>query len=340
MSKNVYVIAEIGINHCGKIKIAKQLIDIAKKSGANAVKFQTYNTDKLINKDEDLMPYQKLNIKKKINQFEMLKQNELSESNHIKLIKYCKKKKIEFISTPYDIESAKLLIKLGLKIIKIASTDITNVELIRYLLSKKIKLILSTGATNLNELDILFKIIGSKNNLKKISLLHCVSFYPAPIQSLNLKVINNLKKRFKVKVGFSDHSLSNFAGSFAIILGAEIIEKHITLSHKLMGPDHKASLEPKDFYEYVNLIRDAQKSLGDGIKKVEKVEKLTKKSMQKSIIVTKDLIKGAKINFKNTSSMRPATGISPLYIDKLIGKKLNHSKKKNEIIFWKDLYKH
>ena len=337
MKNSVFVIAEIGINHCGKIKIAKKLIDVAKKSGANAVKFQTYITDKLISKDEDLMPYQKINIKEKINQYEMLKQNELSESNHKRLIQYCKKKKIEFISTPYDIKSAKLLIKLGLKTIKVASTDITNVELIRYLLKKKVKVILSSGATSQNELDFLFRIIGKKSNLKKISLLHCISFYPAPINSLNLKVINNLKKRFNIKIGFSDHSLSNHTGAFASLLGAEIIEKHITLSQKLVGPDHKASLEPKDFYEYVNLIRDAHKSLGDGIKKVEKIEKLTKKSMQKSIIVNQDLKKGEKINIDNTSSMRPSKGISPLYIDKIIGKKLRYSMKKNETLFWKDL---
>ena len=226
---------------------------------------------------------------------------------------------------------------MGLKTIKIASTDITNVELIRYLLSKKIKIILSSGATSQNELNFLFKIIGKKSNLKKISLLHCISFYPAPINSLNLKVINNLKKRFKIKIGFSDHSLSNFTGAFASLLGAEIIEKHITLSQRLIGPDHKASLEPQDFYTYVNLIRDAEKSLGDGIKKVEKVEKLTKKSMQKSIIANQDLKKGVKIDYYNTSSMRPSNGISPLYIDKIIGKKLIFSKKKNEALFWKDL---
>lgn len=330
------IIAEIGINHNGKISNAKKLIDIAKKSGADSVKFQTYITDKLINNDEELMPYQKINIKKKINQFQMLKQNELTREDHIKLIKYCKKKKIEFISTPYDLDSAKLLINLGLKTIKVASTDITNLQLIRYLLSKKINLILSSGATSLKELDILFNLIRSKKNFKMISLLHCISFYPAPIKSLNLNVIKNLKKRFKIKVGFSDHSLSKYTGSFAVLLGAEIIEKHITLNHKMFGPDHKASLEPKNFNEYVKLIRLAENSLGDGIKKVEKIEKLTKKSMQKSIIVNQDLNKGTKIKNNLISSMRPAKGISPLYIDKIIGKKLARSKQKNEILFWND----
>ncbi len=267
----------------------------------------------------------------------MLKQNELSINDHKILIRFCKNKKIDFISTPYDIQSAKLLIKLGLKIIKIASTDITNLELIRFILRYKIQIILSSGATSQQELDMLFKIIGNKNNLRKISLLHCISFYPAPIETLNLSVIKNLYKRYKVKVGFSDHSLSTMTGSFATLLGADIIEKHITLNQKLVGPDHKASLEPKQFIEYVKAIRLAEKSLGDGIKKVEKIETLTKKSMQKSLIAKINLKRGTKINYKNLSSMRPANGISPLYIDKIVGKKLKHPKNKNEILLWKDL---
>lgn len=337
MNKKVYIIAEIGINHNGRINTAKKLIDTAKNAGANAVKFQTYITEKLISKNEELMPYQKKNIKKKINQYQMLKKNELSINDHKKLIKYCKEKKIEFISTPYDINSAKLLIKLGLKVIKIASTDVTNLELIRFILNHKKKIIISTGATSQKELNTLFKIIGTKQNLKKISLLHCISYYPAPLESLNLKVIKNLKKKFRVNVGFSDHSLSTLTGAFASLLGAEIIEKHITLSQKLIGPDHKASLEPDQFNDYVTAIRQSEKSLGDGIKKVEKIEKFTKKSMQKSIIVCENLKKGTTISYKNISSMRPANGISPLYIDKIIGKKLNYSKNKNEAIFWKDL---
>ena len=330
------IIAEIGVNHNGKISNARKLIEVAKKSGANAVKFQTFITEKLINKNEELMPYQKINLKKKINQFQMLKRNELTKEDHFKLISYCNKKKIEFISTPYDLESAKLLINLGLKTIKVASTDITNLQLIRYLLSKKINLILSSGATSLKELEILFKLIGQKKNLKKISLLHCISFYPTPVNLLNLNVIKNLKKKFNIRVGFSDHSLSKHTGSFATLLGAEIIEKHITLDRKMVGPDHKASLEPKGFYEYVKLIRLAENSLGDGIKKVEKIEKLTKKSMQKSIIVNQILNKGTKIKYNLVSSMRPAKGISPLFIDKIVGKKLTRTKKKNEILFWKD----
>ena len=336
MASKTYIIAEIGINHCGNIKIAKKLIDVAKNSGANAVKFQTYITEKLVSQNSKLMPYQKKNIKKKISQFEMLKKCELNFDQHLKLLKYCKLKKIDFISTPYDINSAKLLIKLKNKIIKIASTDITNVQLIRYLLSKKKKIILSSGATGIKDLEILFRLIKKKYSIKNISLLHCISYYPAPMQLLNLNVIKNLKYKFKIKVGFSDHSLSLTSGAFAVILGAQIVEKHITLNKNFFGPDHKASLLPKELKSYINNIRDAENCLGDGIKKVESIEKKTKKSMQKSLITIKNLKKGEKITYNKLSSMRPATGISPLYIDKIINKKINKQKKSGNIIYWKD----
>lgn len=281
MFKKVYIIAEIGINHCGKINFAKKLIDIAKNSGANAVKFQTYITEKLVKKEAELMPYQKKNISKKMSQYEMLKQNELSKEDHKKLIKYCKFKKIDFISTPYDIDSAKLLIKLGVKTIKVASTDITNVQLIRFLLSKKNNIIISSGATDLKELKLLFKSIGNKKKLTNLSMLHCISYYPAPLEYLNLSAIKSLKKIFKIKIGFSDHSLSIHTGGFATILGAQIIEKHITLDKKLIGPDHKASMSPVEFKKYVKIIRDAEMCIGNGVKKVEKIEKKNKKNNAK-----------------------------------------------------------
>ena len=336
MKNEVYIIAEIGINHCGSIKFAKNLINIAKISGANAVKFQTFITEKLVKKDEALMPYQKRNIKSEISQFKMLKKNELSKKDHITLIRYCKKKKIDFISTPYDIDSAKLLIDLGVRTIKIASTDITNIQLIRYLLSKKKKLILSSGATNLRDLKYLFKLIKKNYSLKNISLLHCISYYPAPIESLNLNAITTLKKKFKIKVGFSDHSLSTTAGAYAAALGAKIVEKHITLNRNFFGPDHKASLTPSEFIKYVQNIRDAEKSFGNGIKKVERIEKKTKLQMQKSLIVNKNLKIGEKITATDISSMRPSGGISPLFFDQVIHRKLRVNKKKDEKIYWRD----
>ena len=184
---------------------------------------------------------------------------ELNEQDHLKLKKYCNKKKIDFISTPYDIESAKLLIKLNCKIIKIASTDVTNIQLIRYLLSKKKKLIISTGATDIKDINLLIKLIKKKYSTKNISLLHCISYYPAPLESLNLTVIQTLNKKFKLDIGFSDHSIDLKSGAFAVMLGAKIIEKHITLNKNLFGPDHKASLTPNELKIYVDNIRRCRK---------------------------------------------------------------------------------
>ena len=332
----VYVIAEIGINHNGSIKIAKKLIDIAKKSGADAVKFQTYLTDKLVLKKQPLMPYQNKNIKKKISQFEMLKKSQLNLKQHKDLLKYCKKKKIDFLSAPYDLKSAKLLINLGLKTIKIASTDVNNLQLIRFLLKKKMNIILSTGCSGYNEIKEVLKRINFKKYKKKINLLHCISYYPAPIEYLNLKAISTLSNKTGLNVGFSDHSLSLLSGSFAVMQGANIIEKHITLNRNYEGPDHKASLLPKELFEYIGFIRKAEKSLGDGIKKIERIEKKVKGHMQKSLIVINDCKKGKIIRNEDLSSMRPARGISVIKIDNIIGRKLVRDKNSGEYINWND----
>ena len=332
----VYVIAEIGINHNGKIKIAKKLIDVAKKGGANAVKFQSYLTEKLVLKKQPLMPYQNKNIKKKISQYDMLKKNQLNLKQHKDLLKYCKKKKIDFLSTPYDLKSAQLLISLGLKTIKIASTDVNNLPLIRFLLKKKMNIILSTGCSSLNEIKEVLKKISYKKYKSKINLLHCISYYPAPIKYLNLKAISTLSNKTGLNVWFSDHSLSLLTGSFAAIQGANIIEKHITLNRNYEGPDHKASLLPKELFEYINFIREAEKSLGDGIKKIETIEKKVKKHMQKSLIVTNDCKKGKIIRNEDLSSMRPAKGLSVLKIDNIIGKRLIRNKISGEYINWND----
>ena len=317
-----FIIAEIGINHCGKISFAKKLIDHAVKAGADAVKFQTFITDKLIKKDEPLMPYQKRNIKDNINQYQMLKKCELSEVDLEKLINYSKKKRINFISTPYDQESALLLIKLGLKTLKVASTDITNIPFLRFLLKKKVKLILSTGATNSSELKKIFKLINLKKYKKKVSILHCISFYPAPLNSLNLLAIRQMKKDYKLDIGFSDHSKEVYTGGLATMLGANILEKHITLNKNLMGPDHKASLEPKEFSEYVKISKNANLVLGNGRKVISLIEKKTKKTMQKSIFLNRSLNKNQKISLKDIIIMRPAIGISPILIDNVVGKRL------------------
>ena len=285
--EKTFVIAEIGINHCGKLSIAKKLISVAKKAGADAVKFQTFKTEKLIRDNEPLMSYQSNNMKKiKTNQFQMLKKCELNHAQHKKLFLDCKKKKIEFISTPYDIDSANDLSNLGVKTIKVASTDITNVPFIKKLFKLKKKLIISTGATNLKELSLIIKMLKIKK--KNVTILHCISYYPTEVSELNLRVIPDYFKRFKLKVGFSDHSLSLIAGAVAVSVGAKVIEKHITLDKNLEGPDHKASMEPDEFNIYVKNIRETEKILGNKKRNLSKNESDVKKTMQKSIFLNKD----------------------------------------------------
>jgi N,N'-diacetyllegionaminate synthase len=332
----VYIIAEIGVNHCGNLKIAKKLIDVAKSAGANAIKFQTYITENLVRKKEALLPYQKKNFlnKKKINQYTMLKKLQLSQKHHLYLFKYCKKKKIDFLSTPYDLDSAKFLFKLGLKKMKISSSDFNNLILIKYLLNKNIKLIISTGATSLEEIENL--LIKLRNKKKLIEFLHCISYYPVSVKDLNLSVIKKLKSKLKMNFGFSDHSLSIFTGGFAVNFGATIIEKHITLKRNMLGPDHKASLEPSEFNQYVKGIREAESCIGNGIKDIKNIEKRTRKLMRKSLVLINDKKKGERLIAKDISFMRPANGISPFYIDEILNKKIKRNLKASKVLQWKD----
>lgn len=337
--KKTFIIAEIGINHCGDINIAKKLILIAKNSGADAVKFQSYKTENLVTQKEGLMIYQKKNIKKKISQFEMLKKCELTEKDQQNLFHFCKKKKIEFISTPYDLDSANFLINLGVRKIKIASTDTNNIFFIKHILNSNKKIILSTGTTSYEELKHILRKINLNKFKKKINLLHCISYYPAPISILNLEVISKYKKYFKIETGFSDHSLSLISGALAVAHGANMIEKHITLNRNLTGPDHKASLTPYEFSVYIKNIRDYEVMKGNGKRIILNAEKKVKLSMQKSIFLKKNYYKNQIIKKDDIVIMRPATSINPLNYYYLIGKRINKNKKAFSKLSLKDIKK-
>ncbi len=338
MFSKVKIIAEVGVNHNGSITRAKKLIDIAKDAGADFVKFQSYVTENLLNQYEPLMRYQKFNIKRKINQFEMLKNFELNFFNQNQIKKYCKEKKIRFLSTPYDMDSVKNLIKMNLQLFKIGSSDCNNVLMINYLLNRNKKIILSTGCVNEKELKNILNKINYKKYRNKIILMHCTSFYPAPVNTLNLSVINSYSKKFKLIPGYSDHSSSLITGALAVQFGAKFIEKHITLDKKDFGPDHKASLEPKEFREYINNIRFAEKAFGNPKKKIMNLEKPIKRKMQKSIYTTNELKKGAILKENMLTLKRPNDGISALNIFKIINRKINKNLKNNHKISFKDLY--
>ena len=337
MLHKVKIIAEVGINHNGNISKAKKLIDIAKETGADYVKFQSYITENLLNQYEPLMKYQKLNINKKINQFEMLKKFELNLFDQIKIKKYCKKKKIHFLSTPYDMDSVRNLIKMKLKIFKIGSSDCNNVLMINYLLNRNKKIILSTGCVNEVELKYILKKIKYFKYRNKIILMHCTSFYPAPVDTLNLSVINTYIKKFNLVSGYSDHSSSLITGALAVQFGAKYIEKHITLNKNDFGPDHKASLEPNEFKEYIKNIRYAEEAIGSPKKKIMIIEKPIKRKMQKSIYTSNEVKKGAILKENMLILKRPNDGISALNIDKVINRKINKNLKKNHKISFKDL---
>jgi Sialic acid synthase len=274
--KKVFIIAEAGVNHNGSFKKALQLVDTCKKVGADAIKFQTWKTEKVLTKNSPKPSYQK-NYLKKNTQFEILKNLELSFNDFKKIKKYCDKKKILFLSTADEIESANFLRSLQ-PFFKIGSAELTDIPFLRKISKFKKPLIISTGMSNNAEIGIALKnIINSGLKRKTITLMHCNSAYPTPSEDVNLKAIKTLKKKFKVQVGFSDHTVSTSAPLAAVTMGAKVIEKHITLSRKLKGPDHSSSLEPKEFKFMISQIREVEKMLGRGLKKMSKSEKINLK---------------------------------------------------------------
>ena len=277
------VIAEAGVNHNGDINIAKKLSEIASKSGADYVKFQTFDVDHLILKNTKTAIYQKRNLKSNISQYLMLKKYQLAENNYKELINFSKKKKIKFLSTAFDLKSLNFLKKFKLDYIKIPSGEITNLPFLKEIAKLNKKILLSTGMASIKEIKQALKVLGSKK--KNITIMHCTSDYPANLNDLNLNFIKELKK-FGYQVGYSDHSSSVITPSIAVSLGSKVIEKHFTLSKKLKGPDHKASLEPQELIKMIRLIRDTEKMLGTRNKIITSSEK--NKITSKKIVSSKN----------------------------------------------------
>ncbi len=323
-----YIIAEIGVNHNNNLNFSKKIIDFCVSENVQAVKFQTYKADTLAKKNTPKVFYQKKNKNDKENHFEMLKKLELSKRDHIILKEYCEKKKIEFISTPYDVESAKFLISLKLKIIKVASADLTDYFLNDFLSKTKKKIILSTGMSTIENIRDTLKIY-KKNDNSNISLLHCVSNYPCSNSSLNLNNLETLKK-FGYEIGFSDHSRDHLPSAIAISKGAQIIEKHITLDNNLPGPDHKSSLNLKDFKKFLHQIRKANTMLGHYNRTIQEEEKEMLYISRKSPYYKENFLKNKKIKKNDIAMLRPYTGFQFKDYQKIIDKKLKRNVKKNQ----------
>ena len=328
------IIAEIGVNHNGDINNAKRLIFEAARCGADIVKFQTFKTEELATSSAKKTNYQIQNTSNRsFSQKEMLKGLELNHEDHIVLLEECNKHNIEFLSTAFDIESLNMLIKLGIKRIKIPSGEITNLPYLKAISIANLPIILSTGMSDLIEVKQALKILRNESSDKSnITVLHCTSEYPAPFKNVNLRAMNTIKNALKVNVGYSDHTLGIEVALAAVSLGAKIIEKHITLDNDQYGPDHKASLEPKEFAQMVKGIRVVEESLGSDIKKPSKIEIENSLLVRKSIVASKKIKIGDTFSLENLTCKRPYNGISPMNWDRLIGKKSKRDYEKDEPI--------
>jgi len=320
LSEKVFIIAEAGVNHNGSIDMAKKLIDVAAEAGADAVKFQTFKTDKTVSRKAQKADYQKNTTDAGETQYDMVKKLELDVSTHKELMSYCLEKNIMFLSTPFDHDSIDLLDELGLKIFKIPSGEITNLPYLRHIGKLNKEIIMSTGMADIGEiedaLDILVNAGTDKNN---ITVLHCNTEYPTPMTDVNLRAMQTIANTFKIRTGYSDHTLGIEVPVAAVALGAKVIEKHFTLDKTLPGPDHQASLEPQELKLMIESIRNIEKALGDGIKKPSKSETPNKTIVRKSIVAKKAIKKGEILSEDNLSIKRPGNGISPMRWDEIIG---------------------
>lgn len=332
MSK-VFIIAEAGVNHNGSIELAKKLIDIAVKSGADAVKFQTFKTENMVSRYALKADYQQKNTENHENQFEMLKKLELNSDTYPELMFYCKKRGIIFLSSPFDHESIELLSKLGLKVFKIPSGEITNLPYLKHIGSLKKQVILSTGMADLSEIKNALDILISSGTTKEnITVLHCNTAYPTPYEDVNLLAMLTIRDTFKIKVGYSDHTLGIEVPIAAAALGASMIEKHFTLDKTLPGPDHKISLEPEELKSMVRSVRNIEKALGTGEKKSSVSEEKNRIAVRKSIVAAKSIKKGEVFTEDNIGIKRPGTGISPMKWEQILDEIAQKDYKKDEII--------
>ena len=335
-TNKTFIIAEAGVNHNGSLKKVLKLIDVAASAGANAIKFQTFKAENLTTVNAPKAEYQKYKSLKKETQFQMLKKLEFTEAMHSACFQKCQKKKIIFISSAFDIDSLNYLKKFKLRYFKVPSGEITNIPYLEVLGKFRKKVILSTGMASIFEIKKAIKTLitnGTKKN--NITVMQCTSAYPAPYDEINLNVIATLRNIFKLNTGFSDHSLGVYASIAAVALGAKVIEKHLTLNKKLKGPDHRASLDPKEFKFMVQGIRIVEKTLGDKIKKITRSEKKNIYIIRKSIVAKKNIKKGEKFTIDNITTKRPEGGLSPIYWEKVIGRKAIKNFNYDDFVFLK-----
>lgn len=316
------IIAEAGVNHNGNINLAKKLIAAAAAAGADLVKFQTFTAKNLVSASAPKAEYQRKTTENSESQLEMIQKLELSREDHAVLIEECRTNGIGFFSTAFDPQSFDLLMELGcLEQIKIPSGEITNLPLLRYMSRFGKPLMLSTGMANLGEIEAAIEIIEAAGTPRDvITVLHCTTEYPAPMEDVNLRAMVAMKKAFGVNTGYSDHTIGIEIPIAAVALGATVIEKHFTLDRSLPGPDHKASLEPHELKAMVDGIRNVERALGDGIKRPSSSELKNKPIARKSLVAIRPICVGDTFSAENIGAKRPGTGLSPMRWDEVVGR--------------------
>ncbi|MER2173184.1 MAG: N-acetylneuraminate synthase [Carnobacterium sp.] len=328
----VFIIAEAGVNHNGSIELAKKLIEKGAEAGVDAVKFQSFKASKLVTVNAEKAEYQKANTgNNDENQYDMIKKLELDYDKHQELMDYATSKGVMFLSSAFDLESIDLLVDLDLSVFKIPSGEITNLPYLRKTAQTKKPIILSTGMATLGEIEAALEVLKD-NGTTDVTILHCNTEYPTPMSDVNLTAMNTMKDAFKVKVGYSDHTLGIEIPIAAVALGAVMIEKHFTLDKTMEGPDHKASLEPDELKQMVKSIRNIEQSLGTGVKTPTESERKNKQIARKSIVAKTPIKMGEVFSEENLDVKRPGTGISPMLWDEMIGSKSTKDYQTDELI--------
>jgi N,N'-diacetyllegionaminate synthase len=334
--RKTFIIAEAGVNHNGSVEIAKRLIGEASKSGSDAVKFQIFRADAITTKINERAEYQKKRDPADTTQYALLKGLELSKDDFLSLARYAKDIGILFLSSPFDETSADVLESIGVPMYKIGSGEITNLPFLRHVAAKGKPIILSTGMSTLGEIEEALDTIYSTGN-SSVSLLHCVTEYPAPYNEINLDAIETLRYAFGLRVGYSDHTMGTEIAMAAVAIGAEIIEKHFTLDRTMVGPDHGSSLEPQEFKAMTEAIRHVESAMGDGFKRPTPSELKNKSLVRKSLVAARYIQIGEILTHDDLVIKRPGTGIQPRDLEKIIGLRVESDIQADEVITWNKL---
>jgi len=336
--KRVIVIGEAGVNHNGNIELAKELVRVAASAGCDYVKFQTFVAKNVVTTNASKADYQIINCSSEETQIEMLEKLELSQAVHYDLIDECKKYGIKFLSTAFDMDSIDFLHTLNMGLWKVPSGEITNLTYLQKIGSYNEEVILSTGMSTLGEIENALEIlINAGTSRDKITILHCNTEYPTPMSDVNLKAMLTIKNAFGINIGYSDHTLGIEVPIAAVAMGAIVIEKHFTIDRLLPGPDHLASLEPKELTDMVQSIRNVESALGTGIKLPSESERKNINIARKSIHLVKDVKAGHVLSFSDLTAKRPGNGLSPLFTKEIVGSIVKNDLSKDAMLNLKDL---